>query len=135
MKLLRSRNRYNFVTTYCSSQSGYACTLLHAQYQHQHQQKRQPQSACSNLVSELIAAVIHLTFLQLCTSKCRLSRHERNIFHHSTGVYMRNHLPMMDLHLGLMMPDGRRWKSYSLLSTTTVCPALFPPCREHAKFQ
>lgn len=28
-----------------------------------------------------------------------------------------------------MIPLGRRWKSYSLPSTTTVCPALFPPCR------
>jgi len=34
----------------------------------------------------------------------------------------------MDLHLGLIIPLGRRWKSNSAPSTTTVCPALFPPC-------
>lgn len=28
---------------------------------------------------------------------------------------------------GLMIPLGRRWKSYSTESTTTVCPALLPP--------
>lgn len=34
---------------------------------------------------------------------------------------------MSDVLLGLMIPLGRRWKSYSLPSTTTVCPALLPP--------
>lgn len=38
-------------------------------------------------------------------------------------------LPMSDVLLGLMIPLGRRWKSYSLPSTTTVCPALLPPCK------
>lgn len=37
--------------------------------------------------------------------------------------------PMKAVTLGLMMPLGRRWKSYSTESTTTVCPALLPPCR------
>lgn len=37
-------------------------------------------------------------------------------------------LPITDLHLGLIIPLGRRWKSNSAPSTTTVCPALFPPC-------
>lgn len=36
--------------------------------------------------------------------------------------------PMNDVHLVLMIPLGRRWKSYSFSSTTTVWPALFPPC-------
>lgn len=27
-----------------------------------------------------------------------------------------------------MIPEGRIWKSYSASSTTTVCPALLPPC-------
>lgn len=36
---------------------------------------------------------------------------------------------MSDMLLGLMIPLGRRWKSYSLPSTTTVCPALLPPCK------
>lgn len=35
--------------------------------------------------------------------------------------------PMSDIHLVLMIPLGRRWKSYSVPSTTTVWPALFPP--------
>ena len=39
---------------------------------------------------------------------------------------------MIDLDFGLIIPLGNRWKSYSLSPTTTVCPALFPPCR---KFQ
>ena len=39
---------------------------------------------------------------------------------------------MIDFDLGLIIPLGNRWKSYSLSPTTTVCPALFPPCR---KFQ
>lgn len=34
---------------------------------------------------------------------------------------------MKDTALLLMMPLGSRWKSYSLPSTTTVCPALLPP--------
>lgn len=34
---------------------------------------------------------------------------------------------MKDTALVLMMPLGSRWKSYSLPSTTTVWPALFPP--------
>lgn len=38
-------------------------------------------------------------------------------------------LPMSDVLLGLMIPLGRRWKSYSFPSTTTVCPALLPPYR------
>ncbi len=33
----------------------------------------------------------------------------------------------------MMMPLGRRWKSYSTESTTTVCPALLPPCREETE--
>lgn len=37
------------------------------------------------------------------------------------------HSPMKDTALGLMMPLGSRWKSYSLPSTTTVWPALLPP--------
>ena len=37
------------------------------------------------------------------------------------------HSPMKDTALGLMIPLGSRWKSYSLPSTTTVCPALLPP--------
>lgn len=37
------------------------------------------------------------------------------------------HSPMKDTALVLMMPLGRRWKSYSLPSTTTVWPALLPP--------
>lgn len=37
---------------------------------------------------------------------------------------------MRDVLLVLMIPLGRRWKSYSLPSTTTVCPALLPPCKE-----
>lgn len=37
------------------------------------------------------------------------------------------YVPITDLHLGLMIPLGRRWKSYSRSSTTTVWPALFPP--------
>ena len=36
-------------------------------------------------------------------------------------------VPITDLHLGLIMPLGRRWKSYSRSPTTTVWPALFPP--------
>lgn len=38
-------------------------------------------------------------------------------------------LPMREVLLELMIPLGRRWKSYSLPSTTTVCPALLPPCK------
>lgn len=38
--------------------------------------------------------------------------------------------PMSDIHLVLMIPLGRRWKSYSVPSTTTVWPALFPPCKK-----
>lgn len=38
-------------------------------------------------------------------------------------------LPISDVLLVLMIPLGRRWKSYSFPSTTTVCPALFPPCK------
>lgn len=41
--------------------------------------------------------------------------------------------PMNDMHLVLIIPLGRRWKSYSFSSTTTVWPALFPPCRETQK--
>lgn len=37
------------------------------------------------------------------------------------------HLPMNAVTFGLMIPLGRRWKSYSTESTTTVCPALLPP--------
>lgn len=40
---------------------------------------------------------------------------------------------MSDVLLVLMIPLGRRWKSYSLPSTTTVCPALLPPCKERWK--
>lgn len=32
-----------------------------------------------------------------------------------------------------MIPLGRRWKSNSLPSTTTVCPALLPPCKHKEK--
>lgn len=39
----------------------------------------------------------------------------------------------MLLHLGLMIPLGSKWKSYSRSSTTTVCPALLPPCKTHQK--
>lgn len=42
--------------------------------------------------------------------------------------------PMKAVALGLMMPLGRRWKSYSTESTTTVCPALLPPCRERGRW-
>lgn len=38
-----------------------------------------------------------------------------------------DHLPMNAVTFGLMIPLGRRWKSYSTESTTTVCPALLPP--------
>lgn len=38
-----------------------------------------------------------------------------------------SHLPMNAVTFGLMIPLGRRWKSYSTASTTTVCPALLPP--------
>lgn len=41
--------------------------------------------------------------------------------------------PMNDVHLVLIIPLGRRWKSYSFSSTTTVWPALFPPCGETQK--
>jgi len=37
--------------------------------------------------------------------------------------------PMNAVTLGLIIPLGRRWKSYSTESTTTVCPALLPPYR------
>lgn len=43
--------------------------------------------------------------------------------------------PMKPVTLGLMMPLGRRWKSYSTESTTTVCPALLPPCRDESGTQ
>lgn len=51
--------------------------------------------------------------------------------------------PMNDVHLVLIIPLGRRWKSYSFSSTTTVWPALFPPCgvtetldsRPHARWK
>ncbi len=33
-----------------------------------------------------------------------------------------------------MIPLGRRWKSYSLSPTTTVCPALLPPCESRKRF-
>ena len=36
-------------------------------------------------------------------------------------------LPISDVLFELMIPLGRRWKSYSFPSTTTVCPALLPP--------
>jgi len=39
-------------------------------------------------------------------------------------------VPIIDFDLGLMIPLGNRWKSYSLSPTTTVCPALFPPYRK-----
>lgn len=37
------------------------------------------------------------------------------------------HSPMNAVTLGLIIPLGKRWKSYSTESTTTVWPALFPP--------
>lgn len=39
------------------------------------------------------------------------------------------YLPINAVTFGLMIPLGKRWKSYSTESTTTVCPALLPPCR------
>lgn len=38
--------------------------------------------------------------------------------------------PINETAVLLSTPLGSRWKSYSTESTTTVCPALFPPCRE-----
>lgn len=38
-------------------------------------------------------------------------------------------VPMKERAFLLSTPLGRRWKSYSTESTTTVCPALLPPCR------
>lgn len=38
-------------------------------------------------------------------------------------------VPMKETAFLLSTPLGRRWKSYSTESTTTVCPALLPPCR------
>lgn len=35
--------------------------------------------------------------------------------------------PMNAVTFGLIIPLGKRWKSYSTESTTTVWPALFPP--------
>ena len=45
-------------------------------------------------------------------------------------VHVCVYTPMKAVTLGLMIPLGRRWKSYSTESTTTVWPALLPPCRE-----
>ena len=38
-------------------------------------------------------------------------------------------LPMIEILSLLITPLGRRWKSYLVPLTTTVCPALFPPWR------
>ena len=52
----------------------------------------------------------------------------------NTAVFLRHDIvapeliPIKAVTFGLMIPLGRRWKSYSTESTTTVCPALFPPC-------
>lgn len=50
------------------------------------------------------------------------------VCNYSTVCFLEmSHLPMNAVTLGLMIPLGRRWKSYSTASTTTVCPALLPP--------
>lgn len=51
-------------------------------------------------------------------------------FRRSVGLCV--YTPMKAVTLGLMMPLGRRWKLYSTASTTTVCPALLPPCRDQS---
>lgn len=38
--------------------------------------------------------------------------------------------PMNDVALWLITPLGKRWKLYSTESTTTVWPALLPPCKK-----
>jgi len=40
-------------------------------------------------------------------------------------------VPMKERAFLLSTPLGSRWKSYSTESTTTVWPALLPPCKEH----
>lgn len=40
-----------------------------------------------------------------------------------------SNLPIREMAFGLIMPLGKRWKSYSFPSTTTVWPALLPPCK------
>lgn len=46
------------------------------------------------------------------------------------------YLPMNAVTFGLIIPLGKRWKSYSTESTTTVWPALFPPCNaRHGKIE
>ena len=46
----------------------------------------------------------------------------------ATSNFSMINLPMRDMHSGLMMPLGSMWKSYALSPTTTVWPALLPPC-------
>ena len=47
----------------------------------------------------------------------------------SCGKWMTTPLPRIERAFSLMIPLGRRWKSYSISPTTTVCPALLPPCK------
>ena len=55
----------------------------------------------------------------------------KNEHHHQLGGKIPNwfilYLPMNAVTFGLIIPLGKRWKSYSTASTTTVWPALFPP--------
>lgn len=71
-----------------------------------------------------------------CTACMRMCTTHIRHFIQMEGGNLIYYSPMKAVTLGLIIPLGRRWKSYSTESTTTVCPALLPPYRreEHKDF-